>query len=227
MKFKNTLWLFSANLLLIFSGCMKQIHVVSNTVVNKKAISSGFAIEDSFSITPRDMEDNLFTTEITEKIEASLNSFGYTVNQSTPDYFIYFKHEVESSQELVNTPKRIPGEIKSTQGYGHAHGNGYTPFGPHHASECIHYQEITTTSDSIVYVPEMVTVFTHTITLEVYQTNQFLLDKKQKCVWEGSATCCDNCGDQRYIIDYLLKSLFKYFGKSTKKNIHKQYTNWF
>jgi hypothetical protein len=207
---------------------MKQIHVASNTLADRTIIPCGFSARQSFSIASTNNSQNLFEKEVSQKIAYTLEDMGYEVELTSPAEFeLYYRYERTSSKELINTPKYIPGTEQTTYGTGNAHGNACTPFGCYHNSGSVHYQETTTTSGSVVYVPETVTLFTHKISIDVYRINPFLRDKKKELVWQGSAVCCDRSADRRYIMDYLLQSLFKHFGKDTKKNIHKEYIDWF
>src|SRR6185503_14521562 len=115
----------------------------------------------------------------------------------------YYRYEKTSDKELINTPKYVPGTEQTTYGTSSAYGNGCTPFGCYHNAGSVHYTETTTTPASIVYVPEMVTLFTHKISIDVYRINPFLRDKKKELVWQGSAVCRDRSADRRYIMDYL------------------------
>jgi hypothetical protein len=210
--------------LVLLPGCMKQIQVSSNTFADKTLIPCGFAEGQTFSISSVNSSHQLFEKETSQKIASMLEEMGYEIELASPaDFDLYYRYETTSSREVINTPKYIPGTEQRTCGTGNAYGNGYTPFGCYHNSESVHYKETTTTSGSIIYVPETVTIFTHKISIDVYRVNPFLCNKKKELVWQGSAICCDRSGDCRYIIDYLLKSIFKHFGKDTKKNVHKEY----
>jgi len=214
--------------LALLPGCMKQIQVSSNTFADRTIIPCGFSAGQSFSITSVNSSHQLFEKEISQKIAYILEERGYEIELALPsDFDLYYQYERTSSKELINTAKYIPGTEQTTYGTGNAHGNACTPFGCYHNSGSVHYQETTTTSGSIVYVPETVTLFTHKISIDVYRINPFLCNKKKELVWQGSAICCDRSGDRRYIVDYLLKSIFKHFGKDTRKNVYKEYTDWF
>jgi hypothetical protein len=214
--------------LVVLPGCMKQIHVASNTFADRTIIPCGFSAGQSFSIASTNNSQNLFEKEVSQKIAYTLEEMGYEIAVTKPaDFELQYRYERTSSKELINTPKYVPGTEQTTYGTGNAHGNACTPFGCYHNSGSVHYQETTTTSGSIVYVPETVTLFTHKISIDVYRINPFLRDKKKELVWQGSAVCCDRSPDRRYIMDYLLQSVFKHFGKDTKKNVHKEYIDWF
>jgi hypothetical protein len=244
--------------LIVLPGCMKQIHVASNTFADRTIIPCGFFAGQSFSITATNNSQNLFEKEVSQKIAYTLEEIGYEIAITEPssyakasdsakatsdkpadpatlklrragraDFELYYRYERTSSKELINTPKYIPGTEQTTYGTGNAHGNACTPFGCYHNSGSVHYQETTITPGSVVYVPETVTLFTHKISIDVYRINPFLRNKKKELVWQGSAVCCDKSADRRYIMDYLLQSVFKHFGKDTKKNVHKEYIDWF
>lgn len=214
--------------LALLPGCMKQIQVSSNTFADKTIIPCGFAAGQSFSVSSLNGSPQLFEKEVSQKIAHALEEMEYEIELTSPaDFDLYYAYERTSRKELINTPKYIPGTEQRTYGSGNAYGNGHSPFGCYHNSGSVQYQETTTTSGSIVYVPETITIFTHKISIDVYRINPFLRNEKKQLVWQGSAICCDSSGDRRYIIDYLLKSIFKHFGKDTKKNVHKGYTDWF
>ncbi|MCK5632307.1 hypothetical protein KAH94_01000, partial [bacterium] len=67
----------------------------------------------------------------------------------------------------------------------------------------------------IIYVQKEYNYFQKTLIITVYDNKQ--KNETRKLIWQGSSmSCCDN-DDLRSDTDFLLISVFKYFGQDTKK----------
>jgi hypothetical protein len=191
-------------------SCGKQnIFITNNTYTDAKKIPHGFPNNASFVVVPMQNENQLHSKELSQKIETILENKGYNLqNKDKADYYLTFNFEMNSSKKVTKVLKYIPGQEQTTKG------NIYGKDGKRSG-----YKEKTTTPGTLAYVPKESTIFNKTLTIRVYDGNVYRKIKKEDFVWEGSANSSGQESDLRSFIDYLLMSTFRYFGKSTKKNI--------
>lgn len=208
---------------LVLTSCVRQIGVTSSTFADPISIPTGFPRGSSFCIVQKQKDNLLFSKEVSRKIAIMLQDRGYSVVDCVEDadYCLHYDFGITSSTSTISVPKYIPGQTQITQGSTHTYGRssgGYTA-----------YQEETQLSGTTVYVPEEYTFFTREMIIKVYDIHSgiFKKNKRQDQVWQGSAMSCGESSDQREIIDYLLTSVFKHFGKNTKKDIYEKHTEWF
>lgn len=196
MKVKNFI-LLSLSMLLLGS-CMKEsgMDIRTNTFANEKIIPKGFQPNDSFSISAKQKGDQLFTREVSQKIATLLKNRGFTVTTAaTADYNLIFSFGMDKSTHVRDVPVFIP------------------DYGCWHYHHC-HYNY----GYRVAYVPEVYTLFHKILLVEVHRNRRFTLGKKDP-VWQGTAHGYEEDSDLRDAIDYLLVTVFKYFGKNTKKYV--------
>ena len=195
--------------LLLLCSCGKQKLLIStNSFADVQAIPNGFSKESSFFVEPMKEDNQLFSKEVSRKIEIILKEKGYSIKSAEEaDFYITFNSDMTSQTSIVNVPKYIPGQTQTTSG--NVNGSKGT----------ISYNEQTQTSGSITYVPQEITFFIKAIFIQVYDAKLYRENKKEIQVWSGSAMCSgDNC-NLRSTIDYLLTTAFKYFGKNTQEYV--------
>jgi hypothetical protein len=228
--------------LLVLSGCVRQIKVTKNTIADKRAIPNGFIKGCSFSVTSLNQDNLLLSKEIGEKIATSLENQEYTIQSiENSDYYLFFNYGITSSKSIINTPIYTPGKTYTTHVPGQTyttHGNAYG-YCYNQQTHSTGYSQQTQSSGTITYIPQEYTVFTRNLNVNVYDAKEYRKTKKTldtpedlQCfskmqVWEGLAVSCGYNGDLRYIMDYLVHSLFKHFGKDTTHNLNETYGEWF
>jgi len=197
-------------IVLALPSCMKRVSISTNTFLNSRSIPDGFSPKSSFSIAPLKQSNNqLFETEIENKIIKILQNKGYVVTDPDhADYYLIFDFGMTSSKQVVNVPKYVPGQSQTRSG------NVYNGW------KAANYNETSTSSGSIVYVPEEQTLFTRSLHLTVYDASLYKQKNQEEQVWQGSAASTGEDADLRDILDYLLVSVFKNFGKDSKKMIN-------
>ncbi len=196
-------------LLLLIPGCTKKIQVYSNAFADKKKIPMGFALNRSFYILTPDDKNVLFVNEVKDKLADLLLENGYSIaDKEQADYYLFFNFGLDSSNKTVSVPYYIPGETKTTSG------SVYSSDGINTS-----YQDQTISSGTYVYAPVEVTVYNRHITMEVYDAFTYRNSKKPEQLWHIVATSSGDSSDLRLIMDYLLKTVAKNFGKDTKQTI--------
>ncbi len=205
--FSNQLhWLF---ILLLIPGCAKQIQVYSTAFADKKKIPNGFASDKSFFVFMPDDKNELFAKEVKDKIENLLIEGGYLLaDLEQADYYLFFNFGLDSSNRIVSVPYYIPGETKTTSGSAYSSYGNYTS-----------YQGQSTSSGTCAYTPIEVTIYNRNITVQVYDASVYRNSKKAEQLWHMVASSSGESSDLRLIIDYLLKTIRKNFGKDTKQTI--------
>lgn len=191
----------------IFS-CARDSHLTTSTFVDTKTLPQGFAQGSSFALLPMQKDNQLFSKEVSQKIEKILEGKGYTVkNPDKADYYLLFNFGMTSSTGTINVPRYIPGGTEKKEGSIYGVGGS------------VQYQEQTQKAGSTVYVPQTYTFYTRGLLVAVYDAKIYRKTKKEEQVWQGFSVSSGESDDLRQIIDYLLVSVFKYFGKNTYKNI--------
>lgn len=193
---------------LLLPACGRRISVTNNSFADYQAIPAGFALGSAFYVEPIKHKNKLFAKEIQHKIGTVLREAGFIVTaEQHADYRISCTIDMMSSTITVQVPRYIPGEKITTQG-------------------CVHtsddddqiYTETKETAGTVIYTPEERTIFKHKLQMNVYQANNEP-ELEKELVWQATANTNGDDSDQRDIIDYLLVSVFKYFGKNTKKSV--------
>ena len=195
----------------LFCSCGKRIEKITiNSFTNPKKIPNGFSKESSFCVIPAKNNNQLFEKEISQKIKTILQDQEYAIKeQKNANYYLTFIYGIKSSTHIINVPKYVPGQEQTIQG------NIYGKYGWYGG-----YTEQSQSTGSIIYVPEEYTFFNKSLFIKVYDADLYRKTKNEDLVWEGSAISCGESSDIRKFIDYLLMSVFRYFGKNTQKNIH-------
>lgn len=202
MSSKATLLILTPFLMLL-TGCGRNLHITHNTFADTQNIPRGFPLNSSFYVSSSTEDKKLLTKEIVQKITWILEDKGYTVtDKETADYHLTFDTKMTQETGTRSVLTYIPGDVQTTTGC--VLGQG-----------AVTYQEQTETPGKFVYVPEKYTYFSRKLSIHVYDLGQ-----ENEEVWQGSAFSDGESGDLRDIIDYLLVSSFKYFGKNTQKKIH-------
>lgn len=162
----------------------------------------------SFAIAPPPHDNQMFSKEVAQKIRKILEGSGYSItDKEHADYLLQFDFAMTSDTKTINVPHYIPGPSKSVEG-------NVTG-----ADGVVHYQEETTLSGTTVFVPEDFTFFTRNLLVSVFDAETYRSTGIEEQVWEGYAVSTGSSDDFRDMIDYLLVSAFKYFGKNTHKNV--------
>jgi len=196
--------IFLLPLIILLSACGKRIHVTSNTFADTQIIPRGFPKYCTFYI---EHDKKLLSKEIAQKISWILEEKGYRiVDQAHADYYITFDAKLTSEKRVTNVAQWVPGEKQTTTGC--VHGDKR-----HECQGTISYQEETETAGKIVYVPQEYIVFHRKLFVQAYDTAH----KEQ--IWESSAISTGESDDLRDIIDYLLVTAFKQFGRSSHHKI--------
>lgn len=195
--------------LLLLPACGRRISVTNNTFADYQAIPAGFAMGSAFFVEPLNHKNKLFAKEIQHKIGTLLREAGFIVTAAQhADYSISCTIDMVSSTITVQVPRYIPGEKITTQGCVHTNDD----------DDQI-YTETKETAGTVIYTPEERTVFKHKLQMNVYQASNES-EQKKELVWQATANTSGDDNDQRDLIDYLLVSVFKYFGKNTKKSVN-------
>ncbi|MBD3273319.1 DUF4136 domain-containing protein [Candidatus Dependentiae bacterium] len=182
--------------ILLFCSCGKDtgMRITTNTFANKEIIPKGFEKGASFSIKAKQKGDPLFVQEVSQKIATLLKENGFKVKENNADYKLNFSFAMEKSTHTRDVPVYIPD-------YGPWYYYDYYPY--------YRYRY------RVVYVPEQYTLFNKILLIEVYEKGFW----KNKPIWQGIAHSYEEDSDLRDAIDYLLVTVFKYFGKNTPKRI--------
>ena len=195
-------------LLILLPACGHKICIKHNAYANTKHIPQGFPYFSSFTVETVNHDDPMLSQEITHKIEHMLQKNGYCIqHESKAHYYVLFDYHMKRTKKTIPVEKYIPG--KTIISHGSELVNGRAKL----------YQEETQTPGSWIYVPEEHTFFTKSIIIQVYDAQHYRTGSKPTPIWQETANCCDENGDLRDSLDYLLVTAFKYFGKNTQKNI--------
>ncbi|MBF5060040.1 hypothetical protein [Candidatus Neptunochlamydia vexilliferae] len=188
----------------IFSSCTRYYHIEANTFVDSKTIPNGFHPGSSFAIHPFEKEQTFLEKEVSQKIEQILVDKGYhVVPPNKADYYLTFSISMTSSTHIVQVPEYVPGKTKTKKG---SYGG-------------IEYEEEITEDGDVIYVPEEQTLYHGELIVIAYDPILYKHSKEDSKIWEGTAINSDENKDLRQVVDYLLVSLFEYFGKGTKRSI--------
>lgn len=240
--------LFTALLVLVLSilpGCMKHVRVAHNTFSAPQHIPEGFRQGSSFCLISLRNND-LFSQEVSYKIAKSLRERGYSISDAAQaDYCLFFDFDISSSINVVHEQVYIPGQKQVKKGQ-------VKSYGTH--TDGVEYEETTQGPATVVIVPKEYCTYKRSMTLDVYDARLYKANLKPSSdvveqlrswlsresekdfnnlmhakVWQGSAVSCGHNGDLREIIDHLLESSFKYFGRSTNKTINETHSefSWF
>jgi len=183
--------------ILILASCAKEgvMRMTTNTFANKEVIPQGFKAGSSFYISAKQKGDELFKKEVSQKIATILKNKGFeTKNSYYADYHLNFSFAMKKSTHVRDVPVYIPD-------YGFWYYNRY------------HYPYGYDYGYRIAYVPEEYTLFNKILLIEVYKNGGKIP------VWQGMTDFYEEESDLRNDIDYLLVTLFKYFGQDTKKYV--------
>ena len=205
--------------LLLLCSCGKQkLLITSNSFADVQAIPNGFSKESSFFVEPMKTDNQLFSKEVSRKIEIILQEKGYSIETAeNADFYITFNFDMQSKTEIINVPRYIPGQTITKQGsaYGSTSGRIGSLHGSSHGNA--NYEEKTQSSGSITYVPQQFTYFIKAISIQVFDAKLYRENKQEIQVWAESSVCSGGNCDLRSAIDYLLLTAFKYFGKNTRE----------
>ncbi|MCX6262583.1 MAG: hypothetical protein NTY95_17420 [Bacteroidia bacterium] len=206
--------------LLILGGCGK-VSLTSNSFADTSSIPYGFPAGSSFFVmfTHTDSElisqniATMISNEVSQKIADLLKHKGYTIANSYEhsDYVLVFRLGMTSFKTIVNIPIYIPGQTQTTNGYINDR-YGYAG----------NYHEEQTTSGTFIYVPQEKILFNRTFVAQVYNAKSFREKKEEKQIWIGYTASVGENADMRKMVDYLLLSTFRYFGKNTTGNINSE-----
>ncbi len=193
--------LLSLILLLLTIACTKY-HVCTNTFVDSKAIPCGFPQGSSFDLISLNEENPLFSKEIGFKIEKLLEGQGYSVlYKDRADYHLEYDFHIEKSYGKTYVPSFVPGRTYISCGrFFNSRGRSS------------HFIGQTQIGGSTVYVPYRYSYYTREIALTVY-------NHSNDPVWQGCAVSSGKNSDLRAVADYLLVSLFDYFGENTHQYV--------
>jgi hypothetical protein len=197
-------------------GFRKRVHVETNTYVDKESIPEGFAKHTSFKVIPTKYTRSLETKEIKNNIENILIKQGYQTSHDNPDYYLLFAHSVEKDKATRTAFDFIPGKTETTQG---SISSIYPSF-----SQPVMYTEEKKTPSKIVTYEKEYDLFVKHLYIEVYHHKEYINDTEAYCTWQGHTTTGQEDRDFRKAQNYLLTSLFTYFGQSTEKTISNSYT---
>ena len=180
-----------------FCGCGTKSHfcVSVDTIVNKKALEKGSFNQGSSFCVKTDIKDTpLLSDEIQEKIERALVKKGFEVTNACDkaQYFLIFRYAMTSSSQTLHITQPSSSFIDS--------------------SGC---------SAAVSHTPEVsgdvnVVAYHRGIAIFVYDSKA-IADKKDGLVWQGTSVSTGFSNDLRYVSDYLLMPLFKYFGLSSNR----------
>lgn len=189
--------------LLILTGCGRRINITSNTFADTKNIPRGFPLDSTFYISSAKEDKKLLSKEIIRKIACLLEDRGYTVtdNESDADYHVTFDTKMTQETGTRSVLTYIPGDVQTTTGCVHG-------------KETVSYQEQTETPGKFIYVPEKYTYYSRKLSVHAY-----IRDGEEE-VWHGSAISEGESNDLRDIVDYLLVTAFRFFGRNTQKKVH-------
>lgn len=214
--------------LLSLSSCLHYVYVSSSTFSDQRAIPCGFAYGSKFFVKSANKDAKLLEKEVIYKIENILKSLGYDVVRDVKiaDYCLVFNLGIEGVKCSRSVPVYQPGETSIKRGYTHTDGHKCQGLGcsscvnnGKNKSECVEYEETITTPGKYIYVKEDYIDYHKDLHIEVYDANLYRLTKKQEILWSGTSHKACESGDLRVYLDYLLVSVFKFFGISTKRDI--------
>jgi len=194
-----TLILLSLSVLL-FGSCAKDssVYITTNTFANKEVIPEGFKADDSFSIATKQKGNALFTQEVSQKIATILTNRGFSVKKTSDvDYTLNFSFGMSKSTHTRDVAVFIPD-------YGHWYYHDYHyPYGYGYR---------------IAYIPEEYTLFNKILLVEVYKNGSKKVGAMVP-IWQGTAHTYEEDSNLRDAIDYLLVTVFQYFGRNTQRYI--------
>jgi hypothetical protein len=200
---------FACVALAFLCSCTRHYSISVDTYADRQFIPNGFRAGSSFAIFPAKDENPMFSKEVSQKISQILQDRGYRVESvKKADYVLIFNSAMTSTTTQINVPRYIPGQTQTTSGS--VYGNrGYGGS----------YSEKTQSSGTTVYVPQDYTFFTRGLAVYVYDAEMYRKHEKEEQVWSGLAISSGENSDLRQVIDYLLISVFSYFGDNTKKSV--------
>ena len=206
----NTKLLILLSSLFFLPACVHRVHVTSNTYANVKSIPNGFIFGNRFAILSAKNTNSLPEQDLILKITRMLEGNNYIVSDvNNADYCLLFNLNTDSSQATEYVEKYVPGQSQTTSG---------NVYGGYNTAQ---YNGTTQSSGTTTYIPTQYTLFTQTLHITVYNAKLYREGEKEE-VWQGSAVSSGKNPDFREISDYLLTSIFKNFGKDTKKfNVQK------
>lgn len=214
---KSNLKKMLLGVVLVSLTACQRIYITTNSFADTEAIPCGFPKGSSFSIgfvyTNNELISNdiaeMISKEVNRKITKILQDQGLVITKdaASADYNLIFSFGMTSFTSTVSVPVYIPGQAQYTNGSVYGNG-GY-----------VQYNQQTQSSGSFIYVPKQCTYFNRSLVIQVYDARLFRENEQQKQLWNGLAISTGESCDIRDIIDYLLVTAFKHFGKSTQKNI--------
>lgn len=200
MKIYKLVLLNLAIVLLGSCGKDSGMRITTNTFADQEVIPEGFERNASFSISTKQRGDRLFTQEVSQKIATILRDKGFVAKRTADaDYTLNFSFGMKKSTHTRDVPVYVPD-------YGHWYYHDY------------HYPYGYGYGYRITYVPEEYTLFNKILLVEAYK-NSGSKTEKAVPVWQGTAHSYEEDSDLRDAIDYLLVTVFKHFGRNTKKYI--------
>ncbi len=215
MKLVRTLCFIIAVMTVVSCG-KNAVSVGTTAFVDKQALPSGFPAGTVFAVIPAETDNPLLSKEIAQKIEHYLYLKGYNAGRKVEaDYLLYFTTKTEGKEKLVSVPRYVPGETQTTYGIISHKGLGESQV-----------QSYTQGSGTTVYTPEQRTLYTSSLHIDVFGRSYEKEGMKEHAsssdpLWSGSAAFSGNAAsDIRVAIDYLIVTVFKYFGVSSGQNQH-------
>jgi hypothetical protein len=187
--------------------------VTSNTFADERSIPCGFRYGSTFFIKFAKKDDQLFAKEVAYKIENMLNSMGYSsvkdINEA--DYCLVFNFDMLGSKHTRDVLRQEPDKVATKK--------VYSCQGRRACDKNLEYEERIVTPGEFFYVKEDYILYKKELFIEVYDSKLYRDTKKQEQLWGGYSSKSGESADLRSQIDYLLISAFKYFGRSTKRNL--------
>ncbi len=199
----------AAAILLIFllAGCATYYRVRVNGYLDTSQPQNPFIRGASFCVLENKNALNpLLENEVKSKIEALLGSRGYRVSSyDTADFYISFSYSESAGRNVTEiAPMYHPPETAVVE---------RRASGERRSTSFVTYPGYTT------YVPYKVTVYTATLTLQVFDAVLQRTSKEEKKIWIGESVTTSQNPDLRAQINYLLVATFEHFGENTGKSL--------
>lgn len=198
---------------ILLSSCFHYVHVTSNAFADEKSIPCGFRYGSKFFVKSARKDDQLFSKEVAYKIETALLNLGYNIVQDVKesDYCLVFNLDMLSSKQTRDVLHKEPDKVSTKKVYSTSVGH---PWDKPDSVEEIRV------SGEYFYVKENYILFKKELFIEIYDAKLYKETKKQEQLWKSYAYKSGESDDLRASIDYLLISVFKFFGRSTGRNIN-------
>jgi hypothetical protein len=194
-------------LCLILCGCAS-IGLRTNGYLDVTKGAFSLSKGNSFFVVPNSNSQNtLFDKEIKAKIEKLLITNGYIIkSDNEAQYFLTYNYSIDNGKTVTGVaPVYNPGQTVYTQGTVSGAGGFAT------------YSGTSQSSGYTSYVPFDLELFTRSLQVKVTESDSYKKNEDKEPVWIGDTVSSGSTSDLRAVIDYLLVTNFKYFGKNTGK----------